>query len=375
MWRSGFINHIPVLKKKKILFIVAHRPGRSPGQRFRFEQYLRYFEQSGFECTYSYIISEKDDTIFYSKGHYLKKFLILLKSIFIRLSDLKKAQNFDIIYIYREALMLGSTLFERKFKKKGVKIILDYDDAIWLPDVSNANSNLSWLKNPLKTVTIARLSDMIFAGNNFLATFARAYNSNVKVVPTTLDTSIYNATIHEKKANNVVCIGWTGSLTTLKHFELAIPIFKELAKKYPEKLRFKMIADIPFVTDIVSVDFCKWSQENEVVDLMDIDIGIMPLPDNDWAKGKCGFKGLQYMALGIPTVMSPVGVNSEIINNGINGFLASSHQEWIEQLSKLIESEELRLQLGENGRQTVEEKFSVNVWRDQYIAYFNELLT
>lgn len=360
--------------KKNILFIVAHRPERSPGQRFRFEQYIPYFEQHGFECTYSFIISEKDDKIFYSKGHYFGKFLILLKSIFVRYADLRKAKNFDIIYIYREALMLGSTWFEKRFKKKGVKIILDYDDAIWLPDVSNANSNLSWLKKPEKTITIAKLADAIFAGNKFLADFGAQYNSKSLVVPTTLNTAIYNANLHTRVKSETICIGWTGSLTTLKHFELAIPFFKILFEKYGNKVRFKMIADIPYLTDVVEVDFCKWSKENEVKDLMDIDIGIMPLPDNKWAKGKCGFKGLQYMALGIPSVMSPVGVNTEIIDDGKNGFLADTQNEWVEKLSLLIESEELRNKLGEQGRITVENNFSVNAWKDKYINSFNELL-
>lgn len=363
------------MKKKKILFIVAHRPGRSPGQRFRFEQYIDYFEASGYECTYSFIISEKDDAIFYSKGHYFSKFLILFKSIIIRFRDLRRTGDFDIIYIYREALMLGCSWFEKRFRKKNAKIILDYDDAIWLPDVSNANSNLSWLKKPLKTIDIVKISDMVFAGNKFLADFAKEYNGSVKVVPTTIDTKVYNSANYQRKPSDIVCIGWTGSLTTLKHFELAIPFFEELLKKYPGKIRFKMIADIPFNTDVVPVDFCRWSQEKEVADLMDIDIGIMPLPDNDWAKGKCGFKGLQYMALGIPSVMSPVGVNCEIIDDGVNGYLANSKSEWVEKLSMLIESEALRHKLGEQGRLTVEKDFSVNAWRDKYISYFEELLS
>lgn len=360
---------------KKILFIAAHRPGRSPGQRFRFEQYLEYIHGAGFECTYSYIISEKDDAYFYTKGKYLRKFFILLKSIYIRCQNLRKAKQYDLIFIYREALMIGSSWFERQFRKKGVKIIVDYDDAIWLPDVSSGNTNLSWLKNPSKIVTIIKNSDMVFAGNTYLANFAKNYSDRVRIVPTTIDTQPYRKHIGVTDDKNTVCIGWTGSQTTLKHFEKAIPFLEKIYQKFGPKVSFKLIADVPFETDKILIEFCKWSRDKEVDDLSGIDIGIMPLPDDDWTKGKCGFKGLQYMAIGIPTIMSPVGVNTEIIQDGVNGFLADSEDEWVERLSLLIESPELRKKIGENGRNTVVDKYSFDAWKDQYIKLFNELLT
>jgi len=117
-----------------------------------------------------------------------------------------------------------------------------------------------------------------------------------------------------------------------------------------------------------------WNCDSEIEDLSEIDIGIMPLPDDEWAKGKCGFKGLQYMAMEIPTVMSAVGVNREIIEEGVNGFLASTEEEWIDKLSLLIESEELRRNIGMEGRKTVIEKYSVDSQKQRYLEYFNELL-
>lgn len=215
---------------------------------------------------------------------------------------------------------------------------------------------------------------MVFAGNAYLASFAKRYHLNVKIVPTTLDTERYQVRDYANSDNSPVCIGWTGSFTTLKHLEQAVPFLTELFRKYGNKLRFKMIADMPSAIDQFPLEFCKWSKEKEVEDLMDIDIGIMPLPDDDWARGKCGFKGLQYMAVGIPSVMSPVGVNTEIINDGVNGFLASGSNEWIQKLSLLIESAELRKKVGAEGRKTVVERFSYEAWKDKYIQYFNELL-
>ena len=355
---------------KKVLFVVAHRPGRSPGQRFRFEQYLAYLEEKGFSCDFSFLLNEKDDAVFYSNGFYFRKFLILLRSIRQRFKDLKRAREYDIVFIYREAVMFGSAFFEKKFKKSGAKIILDFDDAIWLMDVSEGNKKLRWLKRPSKTADILRISDMAFVGNSYLAKYAAQFNSNIKIIPTTLNTE--KTIVQNKESDGTVCIGWTGSNTTLKHFDLAIPFLKKVQEKYPGKIRIKLISNVNHAEGC-DITFCKWSKEKEIEDLSEFDIGIMPLPDDDWARGKCGFKGLQYMALGIPAVMSPVGVNTEIISDGENGFLAGSEAEWIEKLSLLIESPELRKKIGDCGRKTVEEKYSFHAWKDEYVRLFEEL--
>jgi len=116
-----------------------------------------------------------------------------------------------------------------------------------------------------------------------------------------------------------------------------------------------------------------WAAATEVRDLSEFDIGVMPLPDDEWARGKCGLKGLQYMALEIPTVMSPVGVNTEIIEDGRNGFLAAREDEWVEKLANLIESAGLRRELGQAARRTVEERYSVHSQRDRYVALLGRL--
>ncbi len=351
--------------------MVAHRPGRSPGQRFRFEQYLNYLNKNGFQAHISHLIDENDDSKFYAPGKFFAKFRILLKSIRKRLKDLRLAKKIDIIFIYREAIMLGTTFFESRLKKMGIPVIVDFDDSIWLKDVSEGNRNLAFLKRPSKTPAIIRLSDAAFTGNNYLADYARKYNSNVKVFPTTIDTDYYLPV--ERIANNPICIGWTGSSTTLKHLVMAIPVLKEIRKKYGEQVCFRVISDEPLIADIDGLKNIRWKKETEVSDLNEIDIGIMPLPDNDWTKGKCGFKGLQYMALEIPAVMSPVGVNNEIVDNGKNGFLAEGHKDWFEKLCLLIDSFELRKKMGKKGRQTVIEKYSFHSQKDKYLKYFKEI--
>ena len=368
---------------KKILYIVAHRLGRSPGQRFRFEQYLDYLAKNGFEYKISNFLNEKDDKIFYSKGKYLKKLWIMFKSIRQRFNDVKHASEYDIIFIYRDAIMIGTTWFEKQFHKSNAKVIFDFDDAIWFPDTSEGNANLKWLKKPSKVKTIISLSDMVFAGNSYLADYAKQFNNNVKIVPTTIDTDYYirkiKITEHgARSTEHKICIGWTGSFTTMKHLNFAIPILQKLKEKYGDKIYFKVISDVPplsgFQLPASSFQFCKWNKNTEIADLSVIDIGIMPLPDVQWSKGKCGFKGLQYMALEIPAVMSAVGVNNEIIEHGVNGFLAKTEEDWVNILSSLIESKELRVQIGKEGRKTIIQKYSFHSQKETYLEYFKSLI-
>ncbi len=352
--------------------MVAHRPGRSPGQRFRFEQYLDYLKQKGFECHISYLINEKDDIIFYKEGSYLAKTGFLIKSLQQRWNDLKKIHDYDLVFLYREAHMLGITWFEKRIKKAGIKMLVDFDDSIWLRDTSIGNRRLAFLKRPSKTREIIKMCDACIVGNQFLADYAGQYNQNVFIVPTTIDTNLYVSGRNDTKKDNIV-IGWTGSSTTLKHFSLAVPVLKKLRKKYGEKVSFRMISDEFFNEELEGLEKLKWTRETEVEDLSAIDIGIMPLPNDDWSKGKCGFKGLQYMALEKPAVMSSVGVNNEIISHGKNGFLADRPEEWEHVLSQLIEDADLRKKIGEAGRKTVEERFSFRSQKEHYLEIFLSL--
>ncbi|HBF87392.1 MAG TPA: glycosyl transferase family 1 [Bacteroidales bacterium] len=359
-------------KKIKILFIAPLYPTRSPSQRFRFDQYMSFFKENNIWITYSQLINETDDKIFYSKGKLFQKFLLTLKFFFIRLKDVFRASKYDIIFIQREAFFIGTVLFEKLFKMSKAKIIFDFDDSIWLNDVSEGNKNLRWLKKPSKIKTIINIADIVFAGNNYLAVFAKKYNSNVKIVPTTINTNYH--ILKNRTEKSKICIGWTGTQTTLKHFETAIPALHKIKQMFRDKVYFKIIVDVPYTNSLIEIKTVQWRLNSEIEDLSEFDIGIMPLPDDEWAKGKCGFKGLQYMSLEIPTVMSPVGVNSEIIQDGKNGFLANTEEEWIQKLSLLIESKELRDKLGKSGRNTVIEKYSVISQREKYLEYFNNLL-
>lgn len=357
---------------KRVLIICHHRKDRSPGQRFRYEQYLSFLEQNGYQFDISILLNEKDDRAFYSKGGYFRKAFIYLKTLRIRTKDWFRMNRYDIIFIFRDALMTGSTFFEKRFARSKAKIIYDFDDAIWLQNVSAANKKLAFLKNASKTGTIIGLADLVFAGNQYLADYAAQFNKNIAIIPTTIDTDIYLP--HQiKKENLVVCIGWSGSFSTIQHFATAIPALKRIKEKFGSAVSFKIIGDKNYYCAELDTKGDPWVAATEIEDLSKIDIGIMPLPDDEWSKGKCGLKGLQYMALEIPTLMSPVGVNSEIIRHGVNGYLPASEDEWVALLSELIADKGLREKIGKAGRQTVIERYSVHAWKQKYLDNFNRL--
>lgn len=344
---------------KSILFLDMHREGRSPSQRFRYEQYLPLLRKNGFRVHHSFLLNENDDKIFYSQGKYLGKAWILLKSIAKRWGDVARAGKYDFIFIQREVFMLGTTFFETLLSRSKAKIIFDFDDSIWLHQVSSTSPNkkLNFLKDPGKTARIISLADCVVAGNQHLADYALQFNPTVKIIPTTIDTELYLP--KEKKNNSVVTIGWSGSKTTIDHFKEALPALEVIKNKYGNRVTITVIGDNQYRNEKLGITGKAWSLSNEIDDLLTFDIGIMPLPDDEWSKGKCGLKGLQYMALEIPTLMSPVGVNKEIIQHGKNGFLCSTTEEWIKYLDGLINEPELRKRIGVQGRIQVIHSYSV----------------
>ena len=352
----------------KILFLTLHRKDRSPGQRFRHEQYLSHLEERGFEITYSNMLNEHQDKIFYGQGNTLGKIRIGLSCAWKRWKDVQRAKEFDYIFIYRDAFFFG-TFFERMLKKSPAKLIFDFDDSIWLHDENPVQSVFQKLKNPDKTNKIIALCDVVIAGNEYLAKHGRQFSKNAMVIPTTIDLAEYKP-VEVKKDKARVCIGWSGSFSTIKHFESAIQAFKMINEKFQDRVYFKVIGDENHSNPELGIQGLPWRKWREIEDLCEIDIGIMPLPDDDWSRGKCGLKGLQYMALGIPTIMSPVGVNSDIIHDGVNGFLAGTEKEWVEKVSLLVEDENLRKQIGEAGRATVKKDYSVEANKGKWLAVF-----
>jgi glycosyltransferase involved in cell wall biosynthesis len=338
----------------RLLAIVPSMYDTSPGQRFRIEQWEPLLRERGVEITYAPFENEELHGLLYQTGNMGRKLAHVSRGFARRLSLIRSVRQFDAVYVFREAALLGPAVFERLIKRKGVPIVFDFDDAIFVSYRSPSNGYLSYLKFAAKTKTICRLASHVMVGNSYLAEYARQFNPHVTIVPTTIDTEKYS--VRRNKPSEVPLIGWTGSFSTVQHLDTLRGALQKLAQR--ERFRLRVIGTPEYRLEGVEVEAIRWRSGSELDDLRPIDIGVMPLPNDAWSKGKCGLKALQFMALGIPTICSPVGVNTDIIQDGENGFIADTEQEWVDKLGRLLRSVELREQMGLAGRAMVEQKYS-----------------
>jgi glycosyltransferase involved in cell wall biosynthesis len=354
-----------------IYFLAPYPEGSAPSQRFRFEQYVDYLRERGFLVEIHPFYDYNAWQTLYTEGNYIRKTLKVISCFLKRFGLLFKLHKANYLFIHREVAHIGPPIFEWLIAKVlRRKFIYDFDDAIWLPNYSETNSRFHWVKAYWKVKYCMKWAHSIAAGNAYLATYARQFNPNVYIVPTSIDTKNHHNIVVNHQANPTV-IGWTGSHTTMRYLDALIPILKKLETLYT--FQFIVISNENPRYDLRSLSFIKWCKETEIDDLSKIHIGIMPLQNDIWTEGKCGFKGLQYMSLGMATLMSPVGVNCSIVENGINGFLVETPAEWEEKLELLLKDRVLRKQLGENGRKTIQNRFSVEALKETYDLLINTL--
>ncbi len=354
----------------RVLALVPGIYDTSPGQRYRIEQWEPLLKGYGVELTHQPFEDEELHTLLYQPGHLTQKLKLVSKAVQRRRSLMRSVRNFDLVYLFREAALLGPPIFERWLRYTGVPIVFDFDDAIFVSYKSPSNGYLSYLKFAAKAKAVCRLSSHVMVGNPYLAGFASRFNDRVTVVPTTIDTDKY--LVQEKDTADVPVIGWTGSYSTVQHLDTIRGALKKLAAR--EKFRLRVIGTPTYELEGIDVDAMLWRSETELEDLRQVDIGVMPLPDDDWSKGKCGLKALQFMALGIPTICSPVGVNTDIIQDGENGFIAGTEDEWVEKMSQLLRSAALQRTLGRAGRETVERKYSARVQAPRVFEIWHSVL-
>ncbi|MEJ0034457.1 MAG: glycosyltransferase family 4 protein [Bacteroidota bacterium] len=350
----------------KILFLVPYPLGESPSQRFRFEQYFGALSSAGHTYVVRSFLSPKGWSIIYSKGNTTGKFFTIISGFVRRLFTLPSVLGYDMVFIHREASPIGPPVFEwiiAKVMRK--KIIYDFDDAIWLTDNSSEGSFEKMIRWRSKVGSICRWSFVVSCGNEYLCDYARRFNSNVKYNPTTIDTNYHKPLA--KVNNSEIVIGWTGSHSTLKYINEVAPALQKIPG-----IAFMIISNSTIsIPSVQSVRNVAWKKQTEIEDLAQLDIGIMPLPNDEWSKGKGGFKALQYMAMEIPTVVSPVGVNTKIVTNGVDGFICDTTAEWVTALEKLINDPVLRKQLGVAGRKKVERNYSVSSNTSNFLSLFD----
>ncbi len=326
----------------KILFLVQDLDVAA--SRYRVLQYLPYLKEHGVQAT----------VLPFQKGFFKK--LKLFKSV----------NEYDILFIQRKRFPV---LWLKYIRKNARRIVYDFDDSVMYRNSKAANPESNTRVKMFKNMVNA--SDYVIAGNEYLQKNTTPFTHNVTIIPSPIDMTLYPLKKYSEKNDNIT-LGWIGATGSIHYLEKMKPVFEALGKKY-EDLRLKIICNVFFDCDNITVEKKLWSEQEEVADIQNLDIGLMPLMDDPWSHGKCGLKILQCLATGVPVVCSPAGVNKEIVKNGVHGFWANTQEEWIEKLEILINDPVRRERMGMEGRKRVIEHYSLEANAPRMLKIFQQL--
>ena len=327
----------------KVLFLIQ---GFSvAASRYRVLQYIPYLESRGVEAEVRlYPRTLKENFRFF-----------------------KELSQYDIVFLQRKRFSQPRLALLRK---KAKRIVYDFDDSVMYRN-SKAKDPLSSTRRR-RFIQMAKNSDFVIAGNEFLKSQVLPLNQNVDVIPTAIIGERYQLKTYPAQPGRVV-LGWIGDHGSIHYLEKMKPIFERIGEKYPHA-ELKIVCDIFFDCDRIKVVKKNWSLEEEVQDLQSFDIGLMPLVDDPWSWGKCGLKIIQYQGVGVPVVCTPVGINKDLVEDAKNGYWALTPEEWERKLSMLIENSELREQMGREGRKKVMEDYTYQVCAPRLFSVLTRIM-
>jgi len=328
----------------KIIFLTH---SSDQGHRFRVEQYFPYLMAHQVEPKWQP-----------HSGSWKERLLIYQQLPF-----------FDVVCIQRRLLSPFEFYWIRK---KSSKVLFDLDDAVMYRSSSSPRPHS--LSRWLKFRWMVKGSDVVIVGNQFLKNEVLKVDREKKVfvIPTSIDTSLYP---QKKKISErpEIILGWIGTKGNLKYLKKLEPVFGTLHQRFPQ-VKLKIVSNDFYDSSHLPIVKKPWKLEDENEDLISFDIGLMPLNDDLWSRGKCGLKIVQYLSVGVPVVCTPVGINTDIVKNGENGFWATNHQEWVDRLSTLIQNQDLRYRMGLKGIETVEREYSLAVTSEKFLQVLQSLL-
>jgi glycosyltransferase involved in cell wall biosynthesis len=357
---------------KKILFLAPYPENKAPSQRLKYEQYYSYIREAGYEITTSSFIDNQFWQIVYKKGNIIKKTFYTIRAYFRRIYDLLRSPDYDIVYVHLWVTPLGFPIFENFLFLFNKKVVYDIDDLIYLGEKGGVNGLIENLKGKSKPIVLMKKAKHVIVCTPKLDEFVKQYNDHTTDISSTINTEVYKLKSDYSIKGKLV-IGWSGSHSTSKYLYLLENQLKELNGRIDFKLL--VIGDSNFNIDGLDIEAIEWNESTEVMDLSRIDIGLYPLPDEEWVYGKSGLKALQYMALGIPTIATAIGANFRVIENEVSGVLVplNNPQLWVDNIIKLAENIELRKEMGIKARMRVEEYYSIESNKSRYLHILNNI--
>ena len=340
----------------KVLFLTRY-PVEGASSRYRVHQYVPQLEALGVRCTVQSFMDEAMYRLSFTPGRTARKAWMTLQATVRRWRALLRWREYDLIYMQRELFPFGPPWAERWLRRRGAALLFDYDDALFIKKPSRYNPLATLLRSPSKTLDIFRLVDCVVAGNDWLRDRAIAEGGQAVTLEVAEDTQ--RIAMHAPHSNDrPVTVGWLGSKSTVKYLRLIEPVLQDLARAHPG-LRFEIVGGGEFEMAGVPWVHTEWGLDAELEALRRFDIGLMPLPQEDWANGKSGGKARTYMAAGVVPVCQDIGYNRQLIRPGETGFLCTTATEWREALERLIADAALRQRVAEAARADVELRFSL----------------
>jgi glycosyltransferase involved in cell wall biosynthesis len=362
---------------KKILSLTKYGYA-GPSSRYRFYNYQECFESKGYEVKISPFFN---DNYFKEKSSIAKIQYVLLAYLYrigLLLSLVLMPKRFDIILVEYELIPYFPSLFEYCLHKRGYKYIVDYDDPLFHRYDMHSNNFIRFvLKNKISKVMF--YADTVIVCNSYLYNYAIQHNVNIIMMPTvvkSIDTYISTTSMYSKDSSNHIIIGWIGSKSTSKFILDILPAITKVT--HDKVVEFRLIGFDGSLLNREQIESCNikivpWSEENEILEIAKIDIGIMPLKYNPWTRGKCGFKLVQYMSCAKAVIASPVGVNKDIVSSE-NGILANSIEDWINGFEKLVNDKTMRDRLGNKGLDKVKKRYNYSNNCKKYIHLIESLI-
>lgn len=352
---------------RRLLFLTKHGR-RAASTRFRFSQFFPSLEAAGFTCEMSPLLDDRYLQGKFDRGRVDVR--IVAAGFARRLVKMTQLRRFGAVIVYMEAFPYLPAFYERIMSTIGVPYTYDFDDATF----HQYDQHSRWLVRTALGRKIGRViggAALITAGNEYLAAYARQFNPRVTIVPTVVDTERFTPRDAKPPSTEVV-VGWIGSPSTSVYLRDLVDVWQAVIG--PGTARLVLVGSGPIDLGPTPVTVVPWREADEIAAVQSFDIGVMPLRDDPWSKGKCGFKLIEYMACGVPVVASPVGVNAQIVTHGHNGFLCATPQEWVASLRRLIDDVALRKQLGARARDAAVATWSLKRWAPEVVGLLKEVV-
>ncbi len=357
--------------------LLSTLPREGPSARPRLYAYERHLREAGIEPVFAPLLSSAAARRFYAVGAAARtrRLARAAAGAAARLVRLLTAGRHDVVVVHRDLLPRGNGVALAALRRARVPYVYDFDDAIYLSprefveDGEGSRALMARGKDPAETVALVAGAAVVLAGNETLAAWARAHNADVRVQPTPVDTDVFRPPSRPRAAGSSSVVGWIGSPTATYCLTALCPALGRVGHRHRYALHVVGAgAGERIEVPGVPVKQTAWSLESDGTAYRALDVGLYPLPDNAWTRGKCGYKALVYMASGAVPVVSPVGVSAEIVEHGVRGFHAPDDDGWVTAVDRLLADPELRVQMSVRGRRYVEEHYSVRALHAGFVA-------